>query len=424
MRLPQSIHSYLSARSAGFKTNHLAIALLCVAPLNLTAAAQLSSSPSSLRFGALDVGQKEVLLVTLTDTGTASITITSVSSSNPEFSTSSLSLPATLVAGESLDVSVNFFPTTTGFTGGSITFSSNASNPNLVLSVGGGGVSNETAVASPAALSFGSVATGGHSVLPVVVTNDGSKKLTLSSVSVVGSQFSVSGTSFPVTLSAGQSVSLNVTFAPSSSGEFGGSIFVYGPRLNIPVTGSGTSAGQLILAPSTLNFGNVTVGTMQSGSMSMTASGGSVTVYSAADGSSQFSLEGATFPFTILAGQSMSLNVGFDPQNTGVQSGSLSFTSNASNPLAVESLTGTGTAVQYTVNIWWNSSQNVEGYNIYRSTVANGAYTKINSTLEANTAYADNTVASGQTYYYEATSVSNSGQVSARSTPPVQAVVP
>lgn len=204
----------------------------------------------------------------------------------------------------------------------------------------------------------------------------------------------------------------------------GGSVFVYGPRLNIPLTGSGSTAGQLILAPATLNFGSVTVGTTQNGALSMTASGGGVTVYSAADGSSQFALEGVSFPFTIAAGQSLSFNVGFSPQTTGVQSGSLSFTSNASNPLAVESLTGTGTAVVYTVNIWWNSSENVEGYNIYRSIAANGAYAKINSTLEANTAYTDTTVVAGQTYYYEATSVNWSGQESARSTPAVQAVVP
>jgi hypothetical protein len=33
-------------------------------------------------------------------------------------------------------------------------------------------------------------------------------------------------------------------------------------------------------------------------------------------------------------------------------------------------------------------------------------------------------VASGQTYYYEATSVNSSGQESSRSTPPVVAAVP
>lgn len=423
MRLPQSILRSLSARSAGFRAIHLAIGLLCVASASISASAQLTSSPTSLHFGSLDVGQTETLLVTLTNSGQTTVTISSVAASNSEFSTSSLSLPATLLAGESLDVSVNFSPTSTGWTGGAITFSSNASNPTLALSVGGGGVTSEAATASPASLAFGSVSTGGHSALPVVITNSSSKKITLSSTTVTGSQFSVSGATFPVTLSTGQSISLSVTFAPQSTGEFGGSLFIYGPRLNIPLSGSGTGAGQLILAPASLNFGNVTVGTTQTGSVSMTASGASVTIYSAADANSQFYLQGVSFPFTIAAGQSMSLNVGFSPQNAGAQSGSLSFTSNASNPLSVEALTGTGTAVQYSVNLWWNASENVEGYNVYRSTNANSGYTKVNSALDANTAYTDSTVTSG-TYYYEATSVNSSGVESARSTPPLQAVVP
>jgi fibronectin type 3 domain-containing protein len=79
---------------------------------------------------------------------------------------------------------------------------------------------------------------------------------------------------------------------------------------------------------------------------------------------------------------------------------------------------------QYSVNLSWNASSGVSGYNIYRSTSANGSYAKVNPTLDANTTYTDSSVASGQTYYYEATAVNSSGQESARSTPPVQAAIP
>jgi fibronectin type 3 domain-containing protein len=66
----------------------------------------------------------------------------------------------------------------------------------------------------------------------------------------------------------------------------------------------------------------------------------------------------------------------------------------------------------------------VAGYNVYRSTSANGTYSRINSSLDPNAAFTDGTVASGQTYYYAATSVTSSGMESARSTPPVEATVP
>ena len=60
---------------------------------------------------------------------------------------------------------------------------------------------------------------------------------------------------------------------------------------------------------------------------------------------------------------------------------------------------------------------------MYRSTAANGTYSKINPAVDSGTAYTDSTVVSGQTYYYAATSVSAGGMESARSTPPVQVAI-
>jgi fibronectin type 3 domain-containing protein len=72
-----------------------------------------------------------------------------------------------------------------------------------------------------------------------------------------------------------------------------------------------------------------------------------------------------------------------------------------------------GTAVQpvshsVTVDLTPNSS-NVSGYNIYRSSISNGPYTKLNSQLLLSTTYTDSTVIAGQTYYYVGTSVDSSG---------------
>jgi fibronectin type 3 domain-containing protein len=148
-----------------------------------------------------------------------------------------------------------------------------------------------------------------------------------------------------------------------------------------------------------------------------------VTVSSAGSSSSQFALSGASFPVTIAAGQSVSFNVAFTPQASGTVSGSLSLASNASNSGTPEPLAGVGTVTSYSVNLSWNASSDVMGYNVYRSAAANGKYSKINPSVNANTAYADSTVVSGQTYYYAATSVNSSGQESGMSTP-VTAAVP
>ena len=131
-------------------------------------------------------------------------------------------------------------------------------------------------------------------------------------------------------------------------------------------------------------------------------------------------MSGPTLPLTLDAGQSVTVEVTFTPKATDTNGGSLF----VSGPELAIPLTGTGTVTQYSVNLFWDSSSGVAGYNVYRSTSANGTYSKINSSLDSNTAYTDGTVASGQTYYYAATSVSSSGLESPLSTPPVQAAVP
>jgi len=60
-------------------------------------------------------------------------------------------------------------------------------------------------------------------------------------------------------------------------------------------------------------------------------------------------------------------------------------------------------------------SLNIRGYNIYRATVSEGPYTKLNTSLVALPTYIDSNVASGRTYYYVATAVDSNGNESSYS---------
>jgi Abnormal spindle-like microcephaly-assoc'd, ASPM-SPD-2-Hydin len=424
MRLPQSISQPFSIRVISLVTITLLAAML---PVYAGAATQqLTCTPSRMRFGAVPVGQTETQIVVLTNSGTTSVTVTANTMTESEFTLSNLSLPLTLAAGQSISVNLTFSPTTTGYTSGGSSFTSNASNPQLRLLLVGTGATSASIIASPSSLSFGQVAVGSSSTLPVVLTNTRTWKVTLTTLQLSGAGFSVTGATLPITLSTGQSITLNLTFAPLSAITTSGSVFVTGPGLNVPLngTGTGTTAGQLTITPSLVNFGNVPVGTTVTQPITMSATGSSVTVSADASSSSQFVLNGASLPFTIPAGQGLSFNVAFTPQSSGTTSGSLSFTSNASISQTVESLTGDGTIQSYSVNLSWNASTDVSGYNVYRSTSSNGTYAKINSALDPSTAYTDSGVTGGATYYYEATAVNSSGQESGLSTPPVVAVIP
>ena len=59
----------------------------------------------------------------------------------------------------------------------------------------------------------------------------------------------------------------------------------------------------------------------------------------------------------------------------------------------------------HTAGLSWTASvsSGVTGYNIFRSTVSGGPYTKINFTLIAGTSYTDATAVSGQFYCYVTT---------------------
>ncbi len=419
MRLPQSSRALPRLASV---TILVALAFVLLPPPQAVAQ-QLQCSPASLKFGKVVVGQSETQLVTLTNTGQTLATVSAINISALSVSISGVSLPFNLKAGQSIGLNVLFAPSTAVWSGGKMTFTSNASNPSLVVTIGAAGAQSDALTAAPTSLAFAPEAVGSQETLPVVLTNVLSGKVTLRAFQASGSGFTVTGPTVPVVLEEGQSVTLNVSFTAQAAGLTGGSIWISGPAANIPVTGTGTTAGQLSVAPTALNFGNVDVGSTATQTLTMTATGASVTVSSATSNNSQFAISGGSFPLTIGVGQNAELNVVFSPSRSGSASGTLTIASNASSSQITASLTGTGVLPKYSVNLAWDAStSSVAGYNVYRGTQT-GVYTKLNTRLDANTAYTDNAVVSGSTYYYAATSVSSTGEESSYSTP-LEVVVP
>lgn len=193
--------------------------------------------------------------------------------------------------------------------------------------------------------------------------------------------------------------------------------------------GQVTPSGQLNVT-SSVNAGNVTVGTSGRATGTLTATGASVVVSSVDLGGtnpSEFSVTGLSFPVTVSTSQPVSFTVTFTPQASGGASALATFASNASDSSANANLAGTGVAAtSHSVSLSWDasSSPNVVSYNIYRAayTTACGSFSKIGSS--ANTSYLDNSVMNGQSYCYEATSVNSSDEESADSTPITNVAIP
>jgi hypothetical protein len=58
---------------------------------------------------------------------------------------------------------------------------------------------------------------------------------------------------------------------------------------------------------------------------------------------------------------------------------------------------------------WQASTSTVSGYNVYRSTVSGGPYSRVNGSLVSGLTYTDSAVAASTTYYYVTTSVTSAG---------------
>ncbi len=378
----------------------------------------LSSAPSSLSFGNVQVGTPKTLSETLTNSGGASINISKANVSGTGFIIGGLNLPATLAAGQSTTLSVTFTPQSGGSASGSLAI------PLSATTATAGALST-----SDSSLDFSSVQVGSTNTLSETLSNTGGTSVTVTQANVSGTGFKVTGLSLPLTLNAGQSFTFGTVFAPTSGGSATGSISVVSdasdPTLTISMAGTATVSGQLAVSPGTLNFGSVTVGQSKSLSASLTAGGSSITITGANMSTSEFTVGGLSLPITLAAGKSVSFTVTFKPQSSGAASASAAFTSNASNSSVQQSLTGGGTpAPQHSVALSWNpsSSSSVVGYNIYRGVTTGGPFSQITS-MNADTTFTDSSVQAGQTYVYVSTAVDTTGKESTYSNQ-TQAVIP
>lgn len=409
-------------------TSNVATATLSLSGAGL-AVGSLSPSPASVNFGSIQLGSNQAQAITVTNGGSSSVTITQASASGTGFSLTGLSLPATLNSGQSASFTATFAPAAAGSATGSIAITSNASNPSLNIPLSGTGVTVGALASNPTSIAFGSVSVGSSQTHTETLSNTGGSLLHISTATVTGAGFATTGLTVPTTLNTGQSLTFNVTFTPQSGGAVSGSLAITADgsvtNLSVTLSGTGASPGQLAVAPANVNFGNVTVGTTQNQSGSLTASGASVTVSSVASSNPEFTLTGLSLPVTLAAGQSAPFTLTFTPQASGVASGTISFTTNATNPPVAASVTGTGTpALQHSVSLAWSASTStVVGYNVYRGTQSGGPYVNVNGTPDVSTAYSDNSVQAGQTYYYVVTAVDGSGAESVYSNQ-AQAVVP
>jgi Abnormal spindle-like microcephaly-assoc'd, ASPM-SPD-2-Hydin/Protein of unknown function (DUF1573) len=390
------------------------------------AVGRLTATPAVLSLGTVKAGSSTTAVTTLKNAGNGNVTLSNIDLSGSGFSTSGIATPVVMVPGESLALSVKFSPTAAGTKTGTILLTSSQGAVTTVT-VSGTATTAPQAVApaltvSPGSINFGSVVASVTNTQTVQLSNPGTVSVTVSAANITGTGFTTSGLNVPLTLAAGQSSTFNVEFNPKTAGAVTGSLALSSNAANaastVSLSGTGVAAGlSLSVSPSSISFGNVTVGNSASRNITVANSGNSnVSISSIQLTGSNLTLSGGT-AVTLSPSQSITLAVQFSPASASATSGTVSIVSNATGSPAAVSISGAGVAqAQHVVGLSWNASPSASGYNLYRSVTSGTGYSKLNPGLDGALTYSDNTVQNSQTYFYVTTAVAADGTESAFST--------
>jgi hypothetical protein len=218
----------------------------------------------------------------------------------------------------------------------------------------------------------------------VVVTNTGGQTLTGISVSINGGN-SIDFTqtnNCPSSLPANSSCTINVTFTPNATGNATSTLNIYDSAPSSPqqvaLSGTGTQP-TASLTPSSLNFGNQTVGVVSPAqTITLTNSGtATLSITSIVLGGTNASdyAEINNCGTSLAVNASCTINVTFDPLRTGTRSAKITVTDNATPTTQITTLTGTGTQSKGTLSM---SSQNFKSQ-VWEETSATQTFTLTNA---------------------------------------------
>jgi uncharacterized protein (TIGR03382 family) len=302
----------------------------------------LTTSPAAVAFGNVQVGQVSgAQAVTLSNTGTTALTISSASTAAP-FAVSAPTLPITLAPGTSTSVSVTFAPGAPGPASGSLSIVSNDPSSPTAIPLSGTGVAPQLAT-NPTSVDFGDQRVATTGTRAVVVSNPGSATLTITAITAGG--VFANTDSVPISIAPGGSATLAVRFTPTSATTFTGNLTITSNAAQattvVPLTGRGVEP-LVSINPGSLAFGNGRVGTTSpTKPITVTNTGSAALTVGSVSVAAPF-IASAAAPITLAPGASTEIQVAFAPTVAGPASATVVITSDAASSPTAIAVTGTG----------------------------------------------------------------------------------
>jgi MYXO-CTERM domain-containing protein len=332
------------------------------AAFGLDASPEITASTGALAYGDVTLGANASQSVTLTSSGGNPLQITAIGVTGTDAAdftvTAAPTLPANLPVMSQASVTVKFAPGGPGARQASLVIASNAANaPQLTITLTGNGL-GAVIGASPSPLDFGSANVATAAQAQLTVANTGNQLLTVSALAFSGANAADFATtqSLPLTVAAGTSALVPLSFTPAALGARAGKLTITSddprtPALDVALSGTGT-APDLGVAPSSVAFGAVRITTTSSAkTVTLTNNGtGPATVTSASlsgPNAARFALTAPTLPAALAATQSLVLSLEYSPTAVAADTATLTIVTDDPAHLTIAvPITGTGASSQ------------------------------------------------------------------------------
>jgi hypothetical protein len=296
------------------------------AATGLSAAA---ANPTSLAFPSQVFDTvSSAMTVTLTNTGSLALTVTSISMSG-DFSETDNCVSTPVAVGGSCAIQVTFTPEATGSLSGTMTIFANVYGGQLTVDLTGTGAPAGIVSLTPASVPFGQVEVGATSLsLPVTAMNNGTAAIPISSISITPPFVLLSNSCGTTSLAASSDCGLEVEFTPTQTGPASGSLtFIDGAGTQtVELSGTGLAPATDILTPASLSFPSTPDGQLSAAeSVTLTNSGGLELTAISFSTSAQFQTTN-TCGTQLPAGAVCTIGVIFAPTQLGPVTGTLTVT--------------------------------------------------------------------------------------------------
>lgn len=315
--------------------------------------ARLSIQPERLDFPDTFLGSLTTLSCTLGNPGNVPLTITGLSTSDPAFTLSNLTLPRTIQPSGTLTVTVRFSPSETGTHSADLILTSNANGAaQTLVPLTGKGLLGPRIAVEPTPITL-TIDPGTALNQLLTITNSGDSTLQWSaapSATLIGLvvMTTITGT---VPAESNRQTGFNVnTTTLTSPGTFTGWVrFTSNDttrvNLDVPVTLIIPSRPRLTVTPSSVSFGNTFVGGSSSLSVQVRNVGNAALTISSITGTSlAFDWPTTTLPLTLGSGSTLNFSLRFRPDAAAAFTSQIRFTASQSTPSEVV-LTASGNGV-------------------------------------------------------------------------------